>query len=574
MWVQGGGTLQVKFVDPDNDDSLEGVFLRIRRKDMRYGPRVRFFGSRREGSVRVKPGLPAGTYWLSYGAKAFRPDMPEYETQQDALEVEIKRGETTEVEIRLQGRPMTDEEIAARCPFRATGTVRDQDGRPVADAEVTVWDRIHRELWGRTKTNAEGRYEMRFGSQMASSLGELYRRTDHLVLDRLVVLASKPGWIEAEMSRQGLSHAANRAVRPADDEPEVDSAKLFLPEQSREIDFTLVPEVRATVKLLDARERPLAKRRVELGGPFAPLFLVPDFHSTDQQGIVKLPGVPTGQPHQVDLQSVRSDPLVFRSGGDYDIIARTEVDQATGLPRVVIVSIKDQRGREWRDQVVGTLEPAAEEDTELRTAGLALLQNVLVANRYWLGVPPAETQSYSYEFEYDDGVSHRIVIDYPPASGLYSRRGITYYCPLDAVARDLSNAIIEGVEREGTIIKLKWRVRRSFQAAAGFGLRGRHFGGYFATRLDRGTFVIDARTYKLLESRTENLVETYSDYAELRDGHYVPRKISVDFKREGWTPFHWQFRVHEPGLWLFDKGTRQTPDKTYTAAVRNVVVNP
>lgn len=362
-------------------------------------------------------------------------------------------------------------------------------------------------------------------------------------------------------------------MQPEDKEADIQKGSLFLPEQSRQADFTLVPEASLKLQLLDARNRPLSNRRVELKGAVAaPVYLL-DHHVTDNDGLVGLPGIPVNHPHRLDLTVVRSAPLTFPSGGNYDVVAQLQIDPSTGVQKLVIVSVKNDRGKEVRNQIVGKVPLPEQEDANLRADGLAVLRKVQLANRYWIGIPPKETKRYSYEFEYHDGVTRRIEVDDPAASSLNKLRGITFFSPLDAVVRDLSNVIIDSVNQHGDVIELEWRVRRSFQAAAGFGQRGRYYGGYFAQRLDGGTFVIDAKTHALLKCHADDLTETYSKYVEIRDGHYVPLKIVIDFKHDSWTPFEWNFRVHEPGLWLFENGTRKTGDKTYTAVVSNVAVN-
>jgi beta-lactamase regulating signal transducer with metallopeptidase domain/thiol-disulfide isomerase/thioredoxin len=575
VWVRPGGTLRVTFVDPDNRLSLEHVHLRIELKDMRYGPHVRFFGASSEGHLRTKKNLPPGTYWLTYGGHAHRPGMLEYESNEDALKVEIKRRETTELEIPLHGRELTAEELKTRCPFVVTGVVQDQDAQPAEGAKITATDRT-RELRGETTSDANGRYELRFGSMMYD-IGEQVGDKERLDLDEFVISVSKPGSIGKQRPIQW--HTARRRVLPEDEEPDVDPNKLLLPQQSGRVDFTLLPAARIKVKLTDAAGRPLMGRRLEFGDGRNVPFPVRDFtpRFTDKDGFVSLPGVAANQPARLsvmldEVSGIHSAHFVFPSGGVYEVVSQPQID-ATGLRKLVIASIKDARGDEVRDRVVRESAAVEHKNPELQAEGLAVLRRVLDVNRYWLGVPPAETKRFRYDFEYDDGVLRKVVVDDPSTASLYERRGTSFHTPLDAIVRDFGNVVIASAIKQGDRIELKYQVRRSIRAAAGFGLKGRHFGGYFARSIDDGTFIIDAKSHTLLEHRTKGLTETFSDYAEIREGHFVPLKVVIELKDQDWTPFEWTFRVHEPGLWLFDRGTRETKDKTYTAEVKNVVIN-
>jgi hypothetical protein len=60
----------------------------------------------------------------------------------------------------------------------------------------------------------------------------------------------------------------------------------------------------------------------------------------------------------------------------------------------------------------------------------------------------------------------------------------------------------------------------------------------------------------VLQVKRGTIEETFSDYAEVSPGNYVPLSVSVknDAEPPGWQPevYDWKFKLHG-GLWLFDE---------------------
>ena len=103
--------------------------------------------------------------------------------------------------------------------------------------------------------------------------------------------------------------------------------------------------------------------------------------------------------------------------------------------------------------------------------------------------------------------------------------------------------------------------------SAGNGV-ARTWSGFFSMGVREGTLIIDAKTYTPIEHRTGELTEAFSNYVELRDGHYVPLRIQISKYKLDWT-----FKVHEPGLWLFDHGTTGGKSDSVIARVELVSIN-
>jgi len=83
-----------------------------------------------------------------------------------------------------------------------------------------------------------------------------------------------------------------------------------------------------------------------------------------------------------------------------------------------------------------------------------------------------------------------------------------------------------------------------------------------------GTLIIDATTHTVIEHRSGELAERLSNYLEIRDGHYVPLRIQISKYQLDWI-----FKVHTPGLWLFDQGTRGGKADEFVVRVENVSIN-
>ena len=71
-----------------------------------------------------------------------------------------------------------------------------------------------------------------------------------------------------------------------------------------------------------------------------------------------------------------------------------------------------------------------------------------------------------------------------------------------------------------------------------------------------------------IEHRSERVTEKLSQYVEIRQGHYVPLRISLNL---GDTEL--KFRVHHPGLWLFERAWRKGAESETLAHVEHLSVN-
>jgi hypothetical protein len=175
-------------------------------------------------------------------------------------------------------------------PWRATGKVIDQEGHPVAGAEI--WAHCGIGTLRRTGTatsGPDGRYELSFGPGVWSL------RPNGIPMQAATISVHKPGFFEVNLNRKGGCLAAGK--RP--DETELDSGggrpiRVFLPNRTLELNFIMRPAGRVAGKLIDEKHHPLAKYSVALWGPdLPPSSNVMCSTTTDAMGRFALEDVPT-----------------------------------------------------------------------------------------------------------------------------------------------------------------------------------------------------------------------------------------------------------------------------------------
>lgn len=219
---------------------------------------------------------------------------------------------------------------AADKPWRATGRVVDRAGLPMAG--VTV--RAHCGFGtlfptGDTVTDAEGRYDLRFGPGIRSSNPQLVQAA--------TISVSRDGFVEQNLHRQGDRLAAL-------EQPTADDLRrwgraiedLFLPGKERNIDFVMVPATRLSGVVTGKDGDRLEGVRVLLTGPeLPPSTSLMAETTTDKGGRFELSGLPAGFAFQLLVQSARerpdrlawaSPPIVLATAEDGQIRFSCRVD--------------------------------------------------------------------------------------------------------------------------------------------------------------------------------------------------------------------------------------------------------
>ena len=151
-------------------------------------------------------------------------------------------------------------------------------------------------------------------------------------------------------------------------------------------------------------------------------------------------------------------------------------------------------------------------------------------NVLFIAVDDMRPELGCYGFDY----MHTPNIDRLASRGtLFERRGVTYNSAIDQVVRDLENVIVRAVDFKDDRITLAYALKLPAHVQLGMGIGRSSMGlGVLA-----GTLVIDSRTHTLLEHRSERLTERLTRYVEIRDGYYVPLRISIN-RRERETDHH------------------------------------
>jgi hypothetical protein len=369
-------------------------------------------------------------------------------------------------------------------------------------------------------------------------------------------------------------HAVFRLPKPSDELPEgVDVDRLFIRDQTREVNFVLESAATLSVQVFDSLDKPLAKSRVYLSGKeLPPASSVIEQGTTDDDGKLSFANVPAGfdwwfEVNLGERRYARSLPLKF-AAGNYKLVLRQNIEDFTGHDVMELTSVTDALGNPVFKEVISDdpyfRVPLGEVQQE---QGRNILRKVHFVNQFWLARPPEDVKSYSYEFTLRDKDSQLIAISNPAAGSINERRGISYYSAIDYITANPDKAIFRVVDVGENRIELVYSLAERVIVSAGNGV-AQTWSGFFSMGVREGTLIIDAKRYAPIEHRTGELTETFSNYVELRDGHYVPLRIQISKYKLDWT-----FKVHEPGLWLFDHGTTGGKSDSVIARVEHVSIN-
>ena len=217
---------------------------------------------------------------------------------------------------------------------------------------------------GSTRDRQNGRYTLRFGPGMRTASekpGEV-----PVNLQAATISASKPGFVEKNLSRQGHLTMANR-LPPPDYPKWGEAGGPVLPNQPLSLDFVLVPTATIKVELVDAEEKPIAERSLWLSGKELPLSssILSD-GKTDAQGHLQFENVPPNFAWwlavQVDSRrDVRTPAMVFSRPESYHVRLRLRGDAPSGLDLLEVLSVKNAKGEEVRKPVMadGTTDKAS-----------------------------------------------------------------------------------------------------------------------------------------------------------------------------------------------------------------------
>lgn len=547
--IQEGPSLTIKAVDAQTGKPLEYAAIRLVRPDglpvvsWSSGAWSVFLRENQHTFEHLAP----GDYTLEVFRLAYQYGQNEYAAEQMPTNVRLVANRGQQMTVKLKAVGPSEEEAQRRWPWSVTGTVTDQNGRPLVGVEVRASCGIGSlRPTGATNTDEQGRYTLRFGPGMRvrnDATGKWGAG-----IQAATIFAFKPDHTEKNLCRQGDLRMGDKLPEKGD-HSYGDRDRVVVPNQPRRLDFVMVPAASLEGELVDEQGEPIADRQVSVQGKqMLPSTSVLAQGKTDKQGRFRFEGVPAnyGWWFTIDGRG-RTQPITFPGSGLYRVTFQAAHYPQYNLNACRVISVRDPHGAEVRDRVVGddpSARPPVSED--LQQQGRSYLEKMAAACRDWLGPPPNEVRDYEYRFRLGDGVptTHRIK-DASVASGAI-RQGISYFGTPHVLATRPEKTVFRQVEVGRETILLRFLVQDSVKFAAGNGVSG-SWRGYFNTPLREGLIVLDKTTFRPVRTDIGSVQETFSQYMGLGDGRFVPLAVRI---QKGSTDWDWKFRVYEPGLWL------------------------
>jgi len=207
--------------------------------------------------------LAPGKYTLNARIRAQRYGLPDYRLDGGPRKLEIRAGGPTRTLLFLREIVYDGFESARRWPWSVHGTVGDAEGNPLANVEVSVHcGNGTLLLRGRTRTDQEGRYTLRFDPGMRT----LDEETGEWVaaLQAATISPRLYGWYERDLHRGGDLLVAQE--RPdAENARGGDPDRVVLPDQPYRLDFVMRPAARIVGHLVDERGTTIEGVSLSLG---------------------------------------------------------------------------------------------------------------------------------------------------------------------------------------------------------------------------------------------------------------------------------------------------------------------
>jgi hypothetical protein len=552
LGAKPSAALVARVVDAQTGEGLKHFDLRIQAEDPGL-PSYRYGSSDfEEPEVRVD-GLLAGRHRITAFRSATRIGERDYEQIDVPQYVDLEAGKTTEVTVKLRAAVMTDDESARRWPFEVNGRVVDNEGKPVAGAQLSAWSGIGTQVeTGQTTSDADGRYTLRFGPG--------YWTKDEAMKASAFIRVNKPGLYDSDLLQKNRLSLVNKLPPAA----ERGDRAFLLPNEPHELNFVLAPAVGISAEFEDPAGGRLVGETVWLSANLPRLQESVASGKTSPEGRIGIDSVaPRQSYHWTSPASpfdIRSNPFEFRAPGNYRMVLQMRPDTATGSRFLKIKQVVDTSGHDVTAAVVQD-DPVMRDPlpAELQAACHEFVAKMQAANRLWLDAPPAEVKSYQFDVHFDAvAKEHKPQVTYqvdgPDSISPQAMHGITYASPLLALAHR-ENVVFRALEVTPEKTILAYTFKKPVRIAAGNGVEG-FWRGSIAAASREGIVVIDSKRNVPLEVQGDVLHEYFEDYREVANGEFVPQRIRIDLTKEngsfGWG-FDWKFDVYEPRLWLLSE---------------------
>ncbi len=567
---QPGAKVIVKLVDDQTGKPIQGADVRVTSDDPRI-PSYRYGSSEFPEATITFDGMLSGRHRIDAHRPAKQPGENDYEQVETPVYVELERGKTSEVTIKLRGKPAADQGLNARLRWIATGKVIDLEGRPIAGAIVRAATGEGTLLGGgSTTTDADGRFRLHFGEGIWSD--------NPVNLQVAVLSASKPGYFETNLNRQG--GLAMARSQPAEDDLRHWGGQkvVFLPGEPRELNFELARAATIRVELVDAAGEDLAEASVSLSDQAKEWNGVAS-GETSRGGDYTFENVPVGRASwiaaTVDKKlSARSLPFTLPRAENYRMKLRFRQDEANDLNLLEVQSITSAAGEEIKDKVLGDDPLARPPVTDADQAEARdLLKKLLDANSpWWFARPPAEIASIRYDFCFASGDRRNYAFEQDQEKfDHWVAHGLSYSSATAMLCANRNAVAFRLVEIQPNVVRLAYTTTTRWGYSVGNGVQGT-WRGFQSGGVRDGILSIDPRRWVPLEHKFGDMREVFSDYVKLPSGQWAPRSVQII---EGDRPkFDWKFDLYEPGVWLFSSSRdTRNPDAPPIARLENVMIN-
>lgn len=556
--LRSANTLIINAISADTEQKLPKARFSIKRTGEHHEI-VRSSNVDDQISFHVVP----GQYELWGFQDAATWDDDRYEIPDEPLKLEVTGDESQEITLRLKPRNLTAEEIDRRAPWVAQGRVVDVDGEPLAGVEI----------WGCAgvgslfsmkvgTTDQDGRYFGRFstsGWQRVGAGGDTLYVVHGSVQPRL------DGHFIAKHGMHKTA-AANRVPREGDAIPELaQDAKLFTPGVPLEIDFVLQRASSVSLHLLDEQNEPIPNMEIRLTGKEVPHS---ESATTDVLGRCRL-SAPAGHnlrfQIKIDKRKYALSPSLLFDSQDYQVSLRQVSEPITGKQVLELAEANVIDGDRTLTADILRMQPTERPPVgkEEQVVGRELLQKIAEANKHWLGRDlPEHIPKLEYDFVFAGSKGQHMIWN---RTSLISRRGITYFSPLDIATKRPDKVVLRMIEFGEQTIRIAYSFAKGAgEISAGNGVSGSWRGYFDMGGIEVCDLYVDARTLMPIKQVSGDLVETYSAPFHVEGGHYVPLRIQINKLK-----MDWRFKVHPGGVWLFDRTTKMVDDVPL-AQIRNV----
>lgn len=307
--LAAGSTVTLLPVDAETREPAPRPNIRLVNPSGTLPPDWKFLPPQSEATLKFHD-VPPGNYSVYAELFPRRPDRNRYDLENGPLQTEVVAGRESTVVLPMRARPLTEAEIAQRWPKVTSGRVTDDQGQPLEGVTIRVCSGFGTLLeTGITETDKDGRYTLRYlGCGSAEYCSEVF-------------FAHKAGFAVKDPHARG--------------------------------DYVLVPALAIEAVLVDAQERPLARKGLNLSGDhLPPACNVLATGQTDAQGKVSFQDILPGSScwfltWNASRKEIRSEAITLPRPEKYRVRLRFREDAAQG-DRLEVVSLTNAQGEELR----------------------------------------------------------------------------------------------------------------------------------------------------------------------------------------------------------------------------------